>query len=140
MSTSATSPLTDPGAQHTLLADLPTAIPDLCRVVHGCMIHIFHAYRYGFDPSEERKQEVQLRHIAWMLARLRELDDRPLTATRSPETPAPACREGAGGGAVYRVRMLQNEQPTPKDALRGVFTLPLFSGGIKQYRSERRIA
>jgi hypothetical protein len=77
--------MTNPGEQADLLVGLPAGIPALCRVVQGCMLHIFWAERYGVVLPEERKQEVQLRAIPRLLARLRELDDRPLAETRPLE-------------------------------------------------------
>ena len=92
----AQSPITDPGRHGDLFADLPDDIPSLCRVVQGLILHIFWAERYGVDLSEERREEVQLRHIAPRLARILELDDRPLTATREPEKRAVGnCRDFA---------------------------------------------
>lgn len=77
--------MTDPGDQADLLVGLPAGIAALCRVVQGCMLHIFWAERYGLVLPEERKQEVQLRATSRMLARVRELDDRPLAEPRPLE-------------------------------------------------------
>ncbi len=76
------SPMTDPQTYASWLNDLPTDIPSLVKLVQGVMVHIFWAERYGLTLSEERKQEVNLRFIPKMLARIAELDDRPLTAPR----------------------------------------------------------
>ncbi len=78
-------PITAPGDQAALLDGLPTAIADLCRVIQGTMIHIFWAERYGLSKADIRGQETNLRHVPKMLARLRELDDRPLTQPRPLE-------------------------------------------------------
>ena len=77
-------PMTDPKEYAPLLDNLPTdtLCASLCRVVQGLMVHIFWAERYGLQLSDERKQEVELRWITRMLARIRELDDRPLTQAR----------------------------------------------------------
>jgi hypothetical protein len=75
-------PMTDPKEYAPLFEGLPTDIPALCQVVHGLMVHIFWAERYGLQLVDERKQEVELRWVTRMLARLRELDDRPLTQAR----------------------------------------------------------
>ncbi len=77
-------PLTDPQTYASWLNDLPTDISSLVKIVQGVMVHIFWAERYGLNLSDERKQEVNLRSISKMLARLVELDDRPLTAPREP--------------------------------------------------------
>jgi hypothetical protein len=79
------SELTDPGKHAELFANLPTDIASLCEIVQGIMVHIFWAERYGLSLSDERKAEVQIRGVAQKLARLRELDDRPLTEVRPLE-------------------------------------------------------
>ena len=78
-------PMTDPKEYASLLDGLPTDIPSLCQVVQGLTVHIFWAERYGLALSEERKQEVELRTVARRLARMLELDDRPLTIARPLE-------------------------------------------------------
>ncbi len=75
-------PMTDPQVFAPWLSDLPTDIPALVKVVQGVMVHIFWAECYGLSLSDERKAEVNLRFIQKMLARLVELDDRPLTVPR----------------------------------------------------------
>jgi hypothetical protein len=77
--------LTDPDEHAHRFAALPTDIATLCETVQGIMVHIFWAERYGLSLSDERKAEVQIRSVAQKLARLRELDDRPLTEARSQE-------------------------------------------------------
>lgn len=77
--------ITQPGAYAALLDDLPTDVPALCRVVQGLMIHVFWAEQYGVHLSDERKQEVQLRWVTRQLARIAELDARPLPVARPPE-------------------------------------------------------
>jgi len=78
-------PMTDPKEYAGLLDGLPTDIPSLCQAVQGLTVHIFWAERYGLTLSEERKQEVELRTMVRRLARTLELDDRPLTESRSLE-------------------------------------------------------
>ena len=75
-------PMTDPGEHAALFDGLPADVPALCQAVQGVMLHIFWAERYGVTLSEERKQEVNIRPVAQKLARIRELDDRPLTIAR----------------------------------------------------------
>ena len=82
--------MTDPREYASLLDRLPTDIGSLCQIVQGVMLHIFWAERYGVKLSDERKQEVNLRAIPRMLARLGELDGapsepRPLTEPRPLE-------------------------------------------------------
>jgi len=78
-------PMTDLTAHAALLEDLPTGISALAEVVQGNLLHIFWAERYGVELSDARKQEVQIRPAAEMLARMRVIDDRPLTVTRPVE-------------------------------------------------------
>jgi hypothetical protein len=47
------------------------------------IVHIFWAERYGLNLSEERKSEVQLRRTERRLRRTLELDNNPLTTSRS---------------------------------------------------------
>jgi hypothetical protein len=77
--------MTDPKEHAELFDGLPTEIPALCQIVQGIMIHILWAERYGVKLSEERKQEVQIRAVADMLTRIRELDGQPLTVARPLE-------------------------------------------------------
>jgi hypothetical protein len=75
--------MTDPHKHAVLFDGLPTDIAALCQVVQGLMIHIFWAERYGLKLPDTRKQEVQLRSVARRLARILELDARPLKEPRS---------------------------------------------------------
>jgi hypothetical protein len=75
--------LTDPRAHAHLFADLPRDAASLCKIVQGLMVHIFWAERYGLVLSDERKNEVQIRPVARKLARILELDPRPLTEPRA---------------------------------------------------------
>lgn len=74
--------MTGPGAHAALFDGLPTEISALCQVVQGLLLHVFWTERYGVELSEKRQQEVNIRSISHMLARIREMDDRPLTAAR----------------------------------------------------------
>jgi hypothetical protein len=77
--------MTDPGDWKHLLEEIPDDIGELCRVVQGLLIHVFWAERYGIELPEVRKEEVGIRGVADKLARLRELDARPLTEVRPLE-------------------------------------------------------
>ena len=66
-----------------LLDDLPRDVPSLVRTLQGLAIHIFWAERYGVKLAEERQAEVQIRSVRRKLARLLELDDRPLKEPRA---------------------------------------------------------
>jgi len=86
--------MTDPEKYGSLFDGLPTEIPELVEVVQGLLLHIFWAERYGVMLSEERKQEVQIRPVVPKLARIQELDDRPLTKARPLEKKLVAnCRD-----------------------------------------------
>lgn len=90
------SAITDPREHAGLFEGLPTGIPALCKVVQGVLMHYDVTHLYGLELSEERKEERELRHVAKMLARIHELDDRPLTAPRPPEKQlAINCRDFA---------------------------------------------
>ncbi len=78
-------PMTDPGQHAHLFDELPAEIPELVRVVQGLLLHIYWAERYGVTLPDERQQEVQIRRVDQKLARIVELDGRPLTETRSLE-------------------------------------------------------
>lgn len=78
-------PITDPGDYAALLDDLPTTLPELCRVVQGLMIHRSFIDYYGLHMSDDRKEEAELRDVSHLLARIAELDDRPLAFARPPE-------------------------------------------------------
>lgn len=76
--------LTAPGNQAGLLDHLPGEVEALCRVVQGLIIHIFWAEQYGVQLDATRREEVQLRSVARQLARITELDARPLDQAREP--------------------------------------------------------
>jgi hypothetical protein len=79
------SPITDPGGYASLFDDLPTTIPALCQVVQGLMIHRGFTDFYGLQMSADRTEGAELRHVSHLLARIAELDDRPLASARPPE-------------------------------------------------------
>jgi len=80
-------PITDPGE----CAGLPTDVPGLCRLVQGLMVHYCFLNYYGLQLTDERRPELQLRHVHKLLARIVELDDRPLTVARPPEKRLVIC-------------------------------------------------
>jgi hypothetical protein len=77
--------ITTPGAHADRLDGLPTEIGALARVVQGVMVHAFWAERYGLHLPPERESEAQLRCVERMLARIAELDGRPLAEPRDLE-------------------------------------------------------
>jgi hypothetical protein len=74
--------MTDLGEHAGLFDALPTGIPALCQVVQGLLLHVFWAERQGVALSNERQREVEIRRVSHMLARIREMDERPLTVER----------------------------------------------------------
>jgi hypothetical protein len=86
------SPITDPGEYGSLYDGLPADIPDLCRIVQGLIIHYQDGDRLsGYAVPEERLAEIDTCYVAKMLARIHELDDRPLTESRPPERRLAGC-------------------------------------------------
>lgn len=77
--------MTDPREFRYLFEGLPSAIGALVKVVQGLMVHVYWTERMGLSLAEERRQEVQIRPVSAKLARLLELDPRPLTEARPPE-------------------------------------------------------
>ncbi len=77
--------MTEPGKYGSLLRELPAEIPALVNTLQGLALHVFWAERYGVHLPEERQAEVQIRPVREKLARLFELDSRPLTEARPPE-------------------------------------------------------
>ncbi len=75
--------ITAPGAHTALFDPLPREIKSLTKIVQSLMIHVFWIERYGIVLPEERKAEVQLRSAEKMLARILELDPRPLIEPRA---------------------------------------------------------
>jgi hypothetical protein len=85
------SPITDPGAYMALLQELPVEIPALCKILQGILMHHCSAGLRGVELSDERREEQELRWVARMLARIVELDDRPLLEPRQPDRRLVVC-------------------------------------------------
>ncbi len=79
------SVMTDPGQYVHLYETLPEDVSELCRIVQGLLLHVFHTHRYGIDLTEQRKKEVRLREVEKILQRAMELDERPLNVSREPD-------------------------------------------------------
>jgi Transglutaminase-like superfamily len=79
-------PMTDPGGEGALLEPLTNDAPALSRIIQGLGIYDVVARDfYGFEPPKDRLSEIHLRPIAKRLARIVELDGRPLHIKRAPE-------------------------------------------------------
>ena len=85
------SPYTDPGEHAALYDDLPRDIAGLCRVVQGLIIHYRGGAMFGHTIPPERLCEIDTRDASKMLARLMELDSRPLTEPREPGSRLVGC-------------------------------------------------
>jgi Transglutaminase-like superfamily len=85
------SPVTDPGGMSHRLTDLLDDLASWQRVARGLVIH----YRADNPPAhgipEERLAEIDSRYAETMLARLGELDDRPLSEGRPPKKRLVGC-------------------------------------------------
>lgn len=78
-------PFTDLSAHATRVRELPDALPDLCRVVQGLVVHPFLAHLYGLAPDAVRRDELETRPASEMVDRMLALDPRPLGEPRSPD-------------------------------------------------------
>ncbi len=86
--------MTIPGQYGHMYAELPSDVAGLCRVVQGVVLHVFWTQGYGVLLSEERKKEVQIRRVQDMLAKISEMDGRPLVYSREPmERVVGNCRD-----------------------------------------------
>ena len=74
--------ITDPREYADLLAGLPADIAGLTRVVQGLLLHPFCVKLYNVQLSPRQREEVHLRSIPQMLARIREIDSALLTTPR----------------------------------------------------------
>jgi len=86
------SPITDPGKHTHLFDELPRDIAGLCRVVQGLIIHYMDGEKlFDYVIPKERLPEVDTCYVEKMLARILELDHRPLTEARPPERRLVGC-------------------------------------------------
>ncbi len=83
--------ITDPGKYTYLYEVLPHDIGGLCKVVQGLIIHYRGEEMFDYTIPEERKGEIDTRYVLEMLARIQELDNRPLTEERTPEQRIVGC-------------------------------------------------
>jgi len=78
-------PLTDLATYAARVRALPDALPDLCRVVQGLVVHPFLSHLYGLAPATLRHDELEMRAASEMVDRALVLDSRPLAEPRPPE-------------------------------------------------------
>ena len=74
--------ITEPGIHKELFDNLPADISGLRDIVQGLLLHVFWAERYGEKLSEERAAQAGTRHVKLILARIMEIDDRPIVDRR----------------------------------------------------------
>lgn len=90
------SSFTDPGEHGGLFAELPHDLGELCRVVDGIYIHYMSEQTIHYAVAPERMPEINLLYMEEMLARIVELDDRPLSEPRPMDKRlAGCCRDSA---------------------------------------------
>ena len=78
-------PMTALGAHAAEFGVLPADVGSLRDVVQGVLIHRDMApFLYDLKLSNERRDEANTRPMAEMLARIRALDERPVTVAREP--------------------------------------------------------
>jgi hypothetical protein len=87
-------PMTTAGPFHSELQVFPKSVADLCRVIQGNLIHRdLAAWLYDLKLSPEETDAANIRPFTDMLAKVRELDARPLTTAREPNHRMPCvCR------------------------------------------------
>ncbi len=87
-------PMTSMNANAAEFSALPTDLAALCEVIQGLLIHRDMAnFAYGVALSDARKNDAHIRPVGDVLARIRALEDRPLTVAREPSNRmAGVCR------------------------------------------------
>lgn len=84
--------VTAPRSYTHLYAPLSSDLPALCRVVQGLVLHyVAERHLVGGTIPYERLCEIDTRYTERILARLLEMDPRPLTAARAPEHRLVGC-------------------------------------------------
>jgi hypothetical protein len=90
------SPFTSPGTWGRSYRDLPSDVPGLCRVVQGLVVHYRSPQIKQAALPRPRLAEISTRYVDKMIARLKELDGRPLTEERVvPHRIVGCCRDFA---------------------------------------------
>lgn len=83
---SSQSRFTDPGQYASQFNGLPTAIAELCSVVHGLVAHHDDTQEnYGFTVSQDRLAEANTRYVERILDSILKMDPSPLTQDREPQ-------------------------------------------------------
>lgn len=79
----AQSPITDPGDNSHLFADLPQTVPEMCAALQGVCLDYEVIYKYPI--ANERLLETNLRYVNKFLTQMIALDEQPLTEKRTPQ-------------------------------------------------------
>jgi hypothetical protein len=74
--------VTNPGDQAGLYENLPSDISQLCSIIHGLLLHVFWADRYGEKLSEGRVTQAGIRHVEKILASIQETTGSPIDQSR----------------------------------------------------------
>ncbi|MGH6931963.1 MAG: transglutaminase-like domain-containing protein [Dongiaceae bacterium] len=74
--------MTSAGRHARLLADLPSDVGELARIVQGLVVHQYMAPAYGFTMPESRKSESHIRAVEKMLDGLLAIDPQALSVAR----------------------------------------------------------
>ena len=85
------STVTDPGRMSDRLTDLPRELAALQQVARGLVIHYRADDPLAHGIPEERLAEIDTRYAESMLARLGELESRPLSEPRQPQARLVGC-------------------------------------------------
>jgi len=87
-------PMTAAGARAEEFRALPKDVAGLCGIVQGVLIHRDIApWLYGITLTEKQRDDGHLRPIAQMMARIHEIDARPITKARDVGNRLPSvCR------------------------------------------------
>ncbi len=78
--------ITDPGKNNALLDGLSFDVPELVNIVQGLILHINLTEKYGVFPSNERRQEANLRFVSKQLEQIMNLNTAALNVSRPLET------------------------------------------------------
>jgi len=86
------SRISDPGTSASLLVDLPHDLSDSARIAQDLIYHYMaDQHLFGYCPPPERVREIDTRYLDQILARLTELDLRPLSELRPYEKRLVGC-------------------------------------------------
>ena len=87
-------PMTAARAHAQEISALPKDVAGLCEIVQGVLIHRDIApWLYGITLSEEQRDDGHIRPMGQMIARIHEIDSRPLTTARDAGHRLPSvCR------------------------------------------------